>query len=121
MRKVKSYQQNLRRKKASDVFLHSSSPSAAFDVEEVFPEDDTRGLGCVYSDVHVKEEDLDNSIVDNKEENSKVSSMIDSADELMENASLMSNMSSLAESLRGGNDEITGESYLTFDCLVCVL
>lgn len=47
-------------------------------------------------------------------QNSKVSSMIDSADELMENESLGSNVSSLVESLRGGNDEFTGESYLPF-------
>lgn len=40
--------------------------------------------------------------------------MIDSADELMENESLGSNVSSLVESLRGGNDEFTGESYLPF-------
>ena len=45
------------------------------------------------------------------------SSMIDSADELMENASLGSNASSLAQSIRGGNDEITGELYLPFVCL----
>ena len=31
-------------------------------VNEVFPENDTREVGCVHSEVHVKEEDLDNSI-----------------------------------------------------------
>ena len=35
--------------------------------------------------------------------------MIDSGDELMENESLRSSVSSLAESLRGGNDALTGE------------
>ena len=43
--------------------------------------------------------------------------MIDSADELLENASSRSSVSSLAESLRGGNDELTGEMYLPFDCI----
>jgi hypothetical protein len=43
--------------------------------------------------------------------------MIDSGDELMENESSRSSVSSLAESLRGGNDELTGELYLPFDCI----
>ena len=67
-RKLKSNKQNIRRKKASEESLYSSSTSA-LDVEEVFPETDTKGIGCVYSDVDVKEEDLvDNSIMDNKED-----------------------------------------------------
>ena len=50
-------------------------------------------------------------------QNTKVPSMIDSGDELMENESSRSSVSSLAESLRGGNDELTGELHLPFDCI----
>jgi hypothetical protein len=42
--------------------------------------------------------------------------MIDSGDELMENESLRSSVSSVAESLRGGNDALTGELCLPLDC-----
>ena len=96
MKKVKSFKQNLRRKKFK-ALAHASSPSE-FDIEEVFPEDDTRKEGFVYSDVDVKEEEFVN--YDNEE-----------------SSSLGSNASSLAESIRGGNDEITGELYLPFVCL----
>ena len=96
MKKVKSFKQNLRRKKFK-ALLHASSPST-FDIEElVFPEDDTRKEGFVYSDVDVKEEEFVN--YDNEE-----------------SSSLGSSVFSLAESLRGGNDELTGELYLPLDC-----
>jgi hypothetical protein len=47
--------------------------------------------------------------------------MIDSGDELLENESLRSSVSSLAESLRGGNDALTGElCRLPLDCFLVV-
>ena len=54
-------------------------------------------------------------------QNTKVPSMIDSGDELMENESLRSSVSSLAESLRGGNDALTGELCLSLDCFCLCL
>ena len=62
VKKVKHLKQSLRRNEITEgVLLHDSSPSV-FNVKEVFFENDTREVGCVHSEVHVKEEDLDNSI-----------------------------------------------------------
>jgi hypothetical protein len=63
MKKVKRLKQNLQRNKRNEgVLLQASSSPSAFNVKEVFYENDTREVGCVHSEVHVKEEYLDNSI-----------------------------------------------------------
>ena len=157
---------SIQRNKTTEGVLLQDSSSSVCNVKEVFFENDTREVGCVHSDVHVKEEDLDNfismddddcflSYLDNEKtsvahiqgkelscikcyfcnicghiadnfafhkdfchayQNSKVPSKIDFGDELMENESLRSSVSSLAESLRGGNDALTGELSLPLDC-----
>ena len=62
MKKVRLLKRSLQRNKTTEgVLLQDSSPSV-FNVKEVFFENDTREVGCVHSEVHVKEEDLDNSI-----------------------------------------------------------
>jgi hypothetical protein len=62
MKKVKHLKKSLQRKKTTEgVLLQDSSPSV-FNIKEVFFENDTREVGCVHSEVHVKEDDLDNSI-----------------------------------------------------------
>ena len=63
MKKVKHLKQSLQRNKRNEgVLLQPSSSPSVFNLKEVFFENDTREVGCVHSEVHVKEEDLDNSI-----------------------------------------------------------
>ena len=63
MKKVKLLKRSLRRNKTTEgVLLQASSSPSAFNVKEVFYENDTREVGYVHSEVHGKEEDLDNTI-----------------------------------------------------------
>lgn len=62
MKKVKHLKQSLRRNKTTEGVLLQDSSSSVFNVKEVFFENDTREVGRVHSEVHVKEEDLDNFI-----------------------------------------------------------
>jgi len=62
MKKVKILKKSLRRNKTTEGVLLQDSSSSVFNIKEVFYENDTREVGCVHSDVYVKEEELDNSI-----------------------------------------------------------
>ena len=62
MKKVKILKKSLRRNKTTEGVLLQDSSSSVFNIKEVFCENDTREVGCVHSDVYVKEEELDNSI-----------------------------------------------------------
>ena len=62
MKKVKRLKQNLQRNKTTEGVLLQDSSSSVFNIKEVFYENDTREVGYVHSEVHGKEEDLDNTI-----------------------------------------------------------
>ena len=62
MKKVRVLKRSLQRNKTTEGVLLQDSPPSAFNIREVFFENDAREVGCVHSELHVKEEDLDTSI-----------------------------------------------------------
>ena len=62
VKKVKHLKQSLRRNEITEGVLLQDSSSSVFNVKEVFRENDTREVGYVHSEVHGKEEDLENTI-----------------------------------------------------------